>query len=80
MLDNDGLDYLIECPFDQKLMETDPRCFIEFLVNKLNMKYMVSGADFKFGYKGAGNPQVLESLSKELGFEYKSIDKIQMNN
>lgn len=80
MLDNDGLDYLIECPFDQKLMETDPRCFIEYLVNKLNMKYMISGSDFKFGYKGAGNPQMLEALSKELGFEYKTIDKIKMNN
>ncbi len=80
MLDNDGLDYLIECPFDQKLMETDPKCFIEYLVKKLNMKYMVSGTDFTFGYKGAGNPQMLLELSKELGFEYKVIDKIKMNN
>ncbi len=80
MLENNGLDYLIECPFDERLMQTDAKEFIEFLVNNLNMKYMVSGSDFTFGYKGAGNVSLLESLSKELDFEYNSISKIQMNN
>lgn len=80
MLDNDGLDYLIECPFDKKLMETEPRDFIEFLVNSLNMKYMVAGSDFTFGYKGAGNVELLRIISKELGFELNIIEKIKKNN
>ena len=80
MLDNDGLDYLIECPFDKKLMETDPTQFVKFLVNNLNMKYMVAGSDFTFGYKGAGNVELLRSLSKELGFELNVIEKIKKNN
>ncbi len=80
MLDDDGLDYLIECPFDERLMQTDPESFIKVLVENLNMKYMISGSDFTFGYKGAGNTDMLTDLSKELGFEYKVIEKIKQNN
>ena len=80
MLDNNGLDYLIECPFDKQLMETDARSFIAYLVNNLNMKYMVAGSDFTFGYKGAGNVEMLRELSKEMGFELRIIDKIKLND
>ncbi|SHI52265.1 bifunctional riboflavin kinase/FAD synthetase [Pseudobutyrivibrio xylanivorans] len=80
MLDNNGLDYLIECPFDERLMQTDARSFIEFLVSNLNMQYIISGPDFTFGHKGAGNVQLLTELSKELGFEYKVIEKMKQNN
>ena len=80
MLENNGLDYLVECPFDSKLMETAPECFIKLLVDNLNMKYMVVGADFTFGYKGAGNVELLKKLSKEFDFELKVYDKIQKNN
>jgi riboflavin kinase/FMN adenylyltransferase len=80
MLDNNGLDYLIECPFDKQVMETDARSFIEHLVNNLNMKYMVAGSDFTFGYKGAGNVTLLKDLADELGFELKIIDKIKLND
>jgi riboflavin kinase/FMN adenylyltransferase len=80
MLEQNGLDYLIECPFDERLMQTDAKAFVEFLVNNLNMKYMVAGSDFTFGYKGAGNVQLLSELSKELGFEFNCIEKIKKNN
>ncbi|MCR4567033.1 MAG: bifunctional riboflavin kinase/FAD synthetase [Pseudobutyrivibrio sp.] len=80
MLDNNGLDYLIECPFDKKLMETGPTEFIEFLVNNLNMKYMVAGSDFTFGYKGAGNVDLLRELAPRFGFDLNIIDKIKKNN
>ncbi len=61
-------------------METDARSFIEYLVNNLNMKYMVAGSDFTFGYKGAGNVTLLKELADELGFEFKIIDKIKLND
>ncbi|MBR4706430.1 MAG: bifunctional riboflavin kinase/FAD synthetase [Pseudobutyrivibrio sp.] len=77
MLEDNGLDYLIQCPFDKRLMETDARSFVEYLVKDLNMKYMVAGSDFTFGYKGLGNVDLLFDLSKELGFELEIIDKIK---
>lgn len=36
---------------------------------------MVVGPDCSFGYKGAGNVELLRSLSKELGFELHVIQK-----
>ena len=36
---------------------------------------MVVGPDCSFGYKGAGNVELLRSLSKELGFELYVIQK-----
>lgn len=80
MLETNGLNYLVECPFDSRMMETDPRSFIELLVTNLNMKYMAVGSDFTFGYKGAGNIQLLKELSTELGFELKVYEKIKKNN
>ncbi|MCR5415885.1 MAG: bifunctional riboflavin kinase/FAD synthetase [Pseudobutyrivibrio sp.] len=80
MLEKNGLDYLIECPFDERLMQTSAREFVEFLVKHLNMKYMVAGSDFTFGYKGAGNVELLKELSKELGFKFHVIEKIKKNN
>jgi len=80
MLEQGGLDYLIECPFDERLMNTEASDFIKFLCHNLNMKYMVSGSDFTFGKKGIGNTELLKQLSKEYGFEYKEIQKIQINH
>jgi len=80
MLESNGLNYLIECPFDERLMQTDADNFIKLLVTNLNMKYMVVGSDFTFGYKGAGNVALLTELSKKYGFELKIIEKIQKNN
>ena len=80
MLEDNGLDYLIQCPFDKRLMETDARSFVKYLVDELNMKYMVAGSDFTFGYKGLGNVLLLSDLSKEFGFELEIIDKIKRND
>ena len=41
---------------------------------------MVAGSDFTFGYKGAGNVEMLRELSKEMGFELRIIDKIKLND
>ncbi len=79
MLDKNGLDYLIECPFDERMMQTGAEDFISFLVSNLNMKYMVAGTDFTFGYKGAGDANMLRTLSVKLGFELNIIEKIQNN-
>ena len=41
----------------------------------MRAKAMVVGPDCSFGYKGAGNVELLRSLSKELGFELYVIQK-----
>lgn len=80
MLEAEGLDYLVECPFDDKMMHTDARDFVKLLCDNLNMKYMTVGSDFHFGYKGLGDVEMLQSLSAEFDFELEVIDKIKRDN
>jgi len=75
-----GISIFIECPFDENLRKTLPRDFVLRLINELNMKYLVVGTDFRFGYKGKGDVNLLRELSDELGFKLIVIDKLQDEN
>lgn len=75
-----GISIFIECPFDERLRKTLPRDFVLRLINELNMKYLVVGTDFRFGYKGKGDVSLLKDLSEELGFQLIVIDKLQDDN
>ena len=75
-----GISIFIECPFDENLRKTLPRDFVLRLINELNMKYLVVGTDFRFGYKGKGDVSLLKELSEELGFKLIVIDKLQDDN
>ena len=80
ILEKNGINYLIECEFNKKFMQIEATKFIEILCKNLNMKYLVIGEDFRFGYKGAGNIELLKILSKKYGFELKIINKVKINN
>ncbi len=75
-----GISVFIECPFDEKLMKTEPEDFINMLIDRINMKSLVVGSDFRFGYKGAGNVELLRRLSEEKGFSLKVIEKLKEDN
>ena len=71
-----GIDYLVEYPFTDDVRKMDPSVFVkDILVKRMRAKAMVVGPDCSFGYKGAGNVELLRSLSKELGFELYVIQK-----
>ncbi len=80
ILEHNGIQYLITCAFDKKFMEIDAIKFIEILCKNLNMKYLVVGEDFTFGYKCSGNINLLQKISKQYGFELKVINKIKKEN
>ena len=75
-----GISIFIECPFDKKLMTTGPEEFIDELIKALNMKCLVVGMDFRFGYKGSGDVYLLKRLSEEKGFRLIVIDKLKDDN
>jgi len=71
-----GLDYLVEYPFDMKIASMEPETFIkEILVDKLNAGYIAVGTDFRFGHKRKGDYRLLEKLSKKYGFILEVVDK-----
>ncbi len=80
LISDAGINVFVEIPFDEQIMKTEPGDFIKLLSEKLNMKYLIVGSDFKFGYKGAGDVKLLKELSKEMSFSLKVIDKVKDDN
>ena len=71
-----GIDYLVEYPFTDDVRKMDPAVFVkDILVKRMKAKAVVVGPDCSFGYKGAGNVELLRTLSRELGFRLYVIEK-----
>ena len=61
-----GIDYLCCLRFDENLAALSPEEFVKkILVDKLNVKALIVGDDFRFGAKRAGDIQVLQSLGEK---------------
>ncbi|MBR6365087.1 MAG: bifunctional riboflavin kinase/FAD synthetase [Lachnospiraceae bacterium] len=71
-----GIDYLVECPFSDKIMKMSPEEFVdEFLLRRMHAKTVCVGTDFRFGYHRAGDPEVLRELGVKKGFTVQVLDK-----
>lgn len=75
-LERMGIDVLIECPFVPELSTMEPEIFIEkILVQRLYVKYIAVGSDFRFGYQRKGDCALLQKLSKQYGYEVEIVEK-----
>ncbi|MCM1256650.1 MAG: bifunctional riboflavin kinase/FAD synthetase [Roseburia sp.] len=72
-----GIDYLIECPFTPEIMHILPEDFIEMLVEKLHMKCLVAGKDFRFGYRRRGDYRLLLEKAEVYGYIPQIVDKMK---
>lgn len=77
ILESLGVDCLFELTFDESMIKMEPEDFTRLLVERLNMKYLCVGTDFRFGYKGRGDVNLLKNLSKELGFILDAKEKVE---
>lgn len=69
-----GVDYLFNIPFTKAIMTMSPETFIEeLLLEKFQMKAAFCGFNYHFGYKAAGNPDVLRRLGAEKGYDVTEI-------
>lgn len=80
IFEKQGIDYLIECPFTTEVMSMEPKAFIAWISKSLNMKYVVVGDDFRFGYKRAGDYHTLQAYEKEFGYKTIVLDKLKDSN
>lgn len=76
-LEDRGIDYLLECTFDDRFMKTSPDDFIRILISNFNLKYLAVGSDFTFGYKGIGNADYLVEKSKLYNYKVDVIEKLK---
>lgn len=75
-----GIDVLCLADFTEEIMKMNPRDFIKKLIKEFNVKGIVVGFNYRFGYKNAGDLKLLEQLSKELDFELHIIEAYSYNH
>lgn len=76
LLEDAGLDYLVEYPFDEEVRMMAPEAFVsEILIGKMNAQIIVTGPDCHFGYKAAGDRKMLEDLASVYGYRYIVVEK-----
>jgi len=71
-----NIDVLIEYPFNSETASMSPEEFVkEILVDKLGVKKIVVGNDFKFGKNRSGDISVLIDLGRVYGFSVIALEK-----
>lgn len=66
ILEDAGVDILIECPLDARIRHMKADTFIkEILVGDLQAEHVAVGEDFRFGYERKGNPGTSPGDGKE---------------
>lgn len=76
ILDEIGVDIVNLVPFDTEYMKIPAEVFVHKLVEYYNVKGIIVGFNFRFGYKNSGDVNLLKSLSEKLGFTLHIIDSI----
>lgn len=72
-------DYLIYMRFDADLSKKEPEDFIQFILNKINLRHVVVGANFRFGHKASGNTSDLKELGIKYGFTVDIVDLLNVD-
>ena len=76
-----GIEQVIVIPFDKSFSEINENIFIkEILIEKLSLKYLIVGKDFKFGYKRMGNIELLQKYSELGGYNLLSFDLVKLSS
>ena len=77
LLEQLGVDYLIECPFTREIMCMEAQDFVRKIVKELHVKCFVVGDDFHFGHNRRGDYHMLRDMAEELGYEVIVVKKIK---
>ena len=69
ILEKEGIDILAFKKFDKETMKMSPEDFIKNMCESFNIKGIVVGFNFKFGYKNAGDIKLLNELKSKYHFD-----------
>ena len=71
ILEDAGVDVLIECPLDARIRHMKADTFIkEILVGDLQAEHVAVGEDFRFGYERKGNRNFSGRWERSLAFRW----------
>jgi riboflavin kinase / FMN adenylyltransferase len=74
-----GIDLLVVLPFTQELARVSPEDFVrEILVRRLRPISVHVGPNFRFGYRQAGNTDLLGKLAQQIGFQVEVLPMLKL--
>nr|WP_028357968.1 bifunctional riboflavin kinase/FAD synthetase [Brackiella oedipodis] len=72
-----GVDYVVLSRFNQLMAQLSPEQFVQkLLLERLNIKHLIVGRDFRFGHKREGNLAYLQKASRIHGFTIHCLEDI----
>jgi riboflavin kinase/FMN adenylyltransferase len=74
-----GVEDIISLRFDEGMMKMPWDEFVEWLVRDLGAAGFVAGHDFKFGWKGGGDPEKLKSKCAGMGLCCDIIPRVELD-
>ena len=81
LLEETGTDFLFQVAFTEAFAQMQPEAFIEnYLIKRLQVKAVIVGDDFRFGYGRRGNTKLLIDYCTGKGLVCESIARIKINN
>ncbi len=81
ILEEIGIDIVFFIDFNEELMKLSGLEFVEnLLMERLNVKYITVGFDYRFGYKAKYTSKDLYNMSIDLGIETNIIDAIYVED
>ncbi len=77
ILEEMGVDVLIECPFDPGIIAMEPEDFIrDVLHGRLRAVCVVTGEDFRFGYRRRGDGALLAEYGQRYGYRCETVPEV----
>lgn len=76
-----GVDVLFSILFNESIMSLSPERFIkDILIDKLNVKGIFVGTDYKFGYKAQGDSELLKKLGSKYNIYVEIIEPLYIDD
>ncbi len=79
LLEEAGMDFVYIRDFDEAFMHLEPEEFVAQLTDALHPAAVCVGYDYRFGYRAAGDAELLRELGERYGFETVVTDEIDMD-
>lgn len=78
ILQSAGLDIVNMASFDKDFMKITPEEFISNLVEHYNVKGIVVGFNYRFGYKNLGDSSLLKKMSRKYNYLLQIVDPVKL--
>ena len=80
LIESLGVDYYFDIQFTEDIMTMEPERYVkELLVDKFNAKDVFCGFNYRYGFKAAGDGELLMKLGEKYGFTLNQIPPVMVD-